>query len=72
MTASTVLVDETVKNGVQTEQVETTFLSASDIRQRFDTLKDLSDEQMTALNKKVVKKIDWRLMPCITVMFLMK
>jgi len=43
-----------------------------EIQGRFDTLRDLSPDQMTALNKKVLKKIDWRLMPTITIMFLMK
>lgn len=43
-----------------------------EIQARFDTLRDLSPEQMEALNKKVVSKIDWRLMPMITIMFLLK
>ena len=42
------------------------------IQARFDTLRDLSAEQMAALNKRLVKRLDWRLMPCITLMFLMK
>ena len=53
------------------EHVEATFLTPAQIQHRFDSLRDLSDEDMTALNKKVVSKIDWRLMPCITLMFLM-
>ena len=39
---------------------------------RFDTLRDLTAGEMEALNKRVLRKIDWRLMPCITLMFLMK
>jgi len=46
--------------------------SPFEIQGRFDTLRDMTPEQMTALNKQVVRKIDWRLMPAITVMFLMK
>jgi hypothetical protein len=42
------------------------------IQARFETLKDLTEEEMVALNKRLVKRIDWRLMPCITLMFLMK
>ncbi|KAK5058677.1 hypothetical protein LTR84_010941 [Exophiala bonariae] len=52
-------------------QVERSWQTPAQIQHRFDTLRDLSDEQMTALNKKVLKKIDWRLMPCLTLMFLM-
>jgi hypothetical protein len=42
------------------------------IQAQFETLRGLSQEEMATLNKKLVKKIDWRLMPCITLMFLMK
>ncbi|PNH59667.1 hypothetical protein VD0002_g7894 [Verticillium dahliae] len=45
--------------------------SARDIQGRFDLLRDLSDAEMEKLNKSVVKKIDWRMMPYITIMFLM-
>ena len=41
------------------------------IQNRFDLLRDLTDDEMAALNKKVVRKLDWRLMPCITIMYLM-
>ena len=47
-------------------------ITPQQIQARFDTLRDLSAEQMAALNKKLVSKLDWRLMPCITLMFLMK
>ncbi|KAI2484909.1 MFS transporter [Pyrenophora tritici-repentis] len=46
-------------------------ITALQIQARFDTLRDLDADQMAALNKKLVKKLDWRLMPCITLMFLM-
>ena len=46
--------------------------SAWDIQQRFETLKDLSETEIAALNTHVRKIIDWRMMPCVTVMFLMK
>jgi hypothetical protein len=48
------------------------IITPQQIQARFETLRHLSEEQMTALNKKLVKKLDWRLMPCITLMFLMK
>ena len=47
-------------------------ITPQQIQARFETLCHLSEEQMTALNKQLVKKLDWRLMPCITLMFLMK
>ncbi|KAJ4403656.1 hypothetical protein N0V91_006356 [Didymella pomorum] len=46
-------------------------ITPQQIQARFDTLRDLSEEQMAALNKTLVRKLDWRLMPCITLMFLM-
>lgn len=46
--------------------------SPTEIQARFPLLRDLGEAQMEALNNKLVKKIDWRLMPCVTAMFLMK
>ncbi|PVI06863.1 MFS general substrate transporter [Periconia macrospinosa] len=46
-------------------------ITPQQIQSRFETLKDLTEEQMDALNKRVVKRLDWRLMPIITLMFLM-
>lgn len=47
-------------------------LSPREIQGRFDLLRDLSDTEMEKLNKSVVRKIDWRMMPTITAMFLMR
>lgn len=41
------------------------------IQARFSTLQDLDETQMATLNKKLLRRIDWRLMPTITIMFLM-
>ena len=46
-------------------------VSAADIQARFPTLQGLDETEMAALNKKLLRRIDWRLMPTITVMFLM-
>lgn len=46
--------------------------SPREIQNRFELLRDLDDDEIRKLNKSVVKKIDWRLMPTITIMFLMK
>jgi len=42
-------------------------VSAADIQARFATLENLDDTQMEALNKKLLRRIGWRLMPMITV-----
>ena len=42
-------------------------VSAADIQARFATLENLDETQMEALNKKLLRRIDWRLMPMITV-----
>lgn len=47
-------------------------ITPQQIQARFETLRSLSDDEMAALNKRLVKRIDWRLMPCVTIMFLMK
>jgi hypothetical protein len=47
-------------------------VSPVSIQARFDTLRDLDEPQMAALNKRLLRRIDWRLMPTITIMFLMK
>lgn len=47
-------------------------ITPRDIQTRFDLLRDLTDAEMEKLNKSVVKKIDWRMMPTITMMFLMR
>lgn len=52
-----------------TQQSDT--VSAADIQARFSTLQNLDESEMTALNKKLLRRIDWRLMPMITIMFLM-
>lgn len=47
-------------------------LTPAQLQAMFPTLRDLSEDEMQALNRRVVKIIDWRMMPCITLMFLMK
>lgn len=70
------VVDEKTKpavSGTEVEDAETIVgYTPEQIQHRFDTLRGLSQGEMEALNKKVRKIIDWRLMPCITLMFLMK
>ncbi|EEU34501.1 uncharacterized protein NECHADRAFT_88337 [Fusarium vanettenii 77-13-4] len=42
-----------------------------DIQARFELLRHLSSNEMEVLNKRVRSKIDWHMMPCVTLMFLM-
>ncbi|KAI6886532.1 major facilitator superfamily transporter [Hortaea werneckii] len=46
-------------------------VSPASLQSQFDTLRDLDDEQMAGLQKRLVRKLDWRMMPTITVMFLL-
>lgn len=38
----------------------------------FDLLAGKSKEELALLNKKVLRKLDWKFLPCITAMLLMK
>lgn len=42
------------------------------LRQRFPLLADASQEKLDALNKAVMRKLDWRFLPVITLMLLMR
>lgn len=56
------------------EHVEKTggYASNDEILQRYPLLAGKSEVEMAMLNKKVLKKLDWRFLPCITFMLLMK
>lgn len=55
------------------EVVEDAQLSNQEIWiQQYDLLVGKSKEELDALNKKVVKKLDWRFLVTITAMLLMK
>lgn len=40
--------------------------------QRYPLLVSKSPEELAALNKSVLRKLDWRFLPCISLMLLMK
>lgn len=42
------------------------------LRQRYPLLADASPEKLKALNKAVLRKLDWRFLTIITLMLLMK
>ena len=54
------------------EHAEGSYISPEEIQGRFELLRDLGKEDMDKLNKRVVSKLDWRMMPCVTMMFLMR
>lgn len=51
---------------------EGAYVPPQDVQARFPLLRDLSTEQMNELNKRVLRKIDWRLLPIVSLMYLMK
>lgn len=54
------------------QQHDGAYIAPEEIQARFPLLRDLSAEQMNDLNKRVVRKIDWRLLPIVSLMYLMK
>ncbi|KAK0387025.1 hypothetical protein NLU13_5339 [Sarocladium strictum] len=64
--------DEKLEAAQYVENVPTgQYVSPLEIQARFPTLRHLNEEQMDTLNKKVRSIIDWRMMPAVTLMFLM-
>jgi hypothetical protein len=45
---------------------------SDELLERYPLLKDKSEEELKKLNKAVLKKLDWKFLPCITAMLLMK
>lgn len=71
--------DQNLKEKVGAECVEDVtggerggYISPIEIQARFASLRDLSSGDMDRLNARVRKIIDWRMMPCVSIMFLMK
>jgi hypothetical protein len=64
----------TPKGSVDLEQTESMEAGTMEeiVLQRYPLLVNKSKEELAALNKKVVKKLDWKFLPCITMMLLMK
>lgn len=63
---------EDVSEFHKSQPPEGVYISPEEIQAQFNLLRDLSPDQMITLNKRVLKKIDWHTMPCVTLMFLMK
>ncbi|PIB02563.1 putative transporter [Cercospora beticola] len=64
-------VDRSSLDKVDAEIQAIEVVTPASIQAQFPTLVDLNEEQMAALEKKLVRRLDWRLMPTITIMFLM-
>ncbi|KND89437.1 putative transporter [Tolypocladium ophioglossoides CBS 100239] len=47
------------------------YISPREIQARFDTLRHLSGDDMATLDARVRRRVDWRMMPCVSLMFLM-
>lgn len=45
---------------------------ADTVLHQYDLLKDKSSAELKALDKAVLKRLDWKFLPCITAMLLMK
>ncbi|KAG9764958.1 major facilitator superfamily transporter, partial [Aureobasidium melanogenum] len=60
-----VLDKEKAVEHIESAPFESTYLEG------FPLLRDKSDEELAVLNKKVLKKLDWKFLPCITAMLLM-
>lgn len=54
------------------EYVETAPVVEPTYLEGYPLLRDKSEEELAVLNKKVLRKLDWKFLPCITAMLLMK
>jgi hypothetical protein len=60
------------KSASNVDHVEDNDAFANEILQKYPLLVGKSQEELAALNKKVLKLLDWKFLPCITIMLLMK
>ena len=42
-----------------------------EVLERYDLIKDMTPEERAALEKKLVRKLDWKFLPMVTAMLLM-
>lgn len=65
--------DSTPKGSVEIVKVEHAQTNPEAIWiQQYPLLANKSEEELAALNKAVLRKLDWKFLPCITLMLLMK
>lgn len=77
--ANTVKAGETISVRSSTDKKgNTTYIdnvedaSSRQYLAKYPLLLGNSDEELEKLNKSVLKKLDWKFLPCITMMLLMK
>jgi hypothetical protein len=65
--------DSTPKRSIEIIKIEdaTPDVDAGYLQQ-YPLLANKTDDELKALNKAVLKKLDWKFLPCITIMLLMK
>lgn len=65
--------NETPKQSAEIIKIENAEVTVEDVfLQRYPLLASKSKEELDTLNKAVLSKLDWRFLPCITAMLLMK
>lgn len=63
----------TLKQSTEVIKIEDAIIDDHDgFLQQYPLLAGLSREELDSLNKTVVSKLDWKFLPCITAMLLMK
>lgn len=56
-------------DGVEVEEVAN---GRDPLMQKYVLIKDKSDEELQAIEKSLVRKLDWKFLPMVTCMLLMK
>jgi hypothetical protein len=65
--------DSTPKRSIEIIKIENAVADTdANYLQRYPLLADKNEDELKALNKAVLRKLDWKFLPCITVMLLMK
>ena len=63
----------THKQSCEITKIENAEILATDeYRDRYPLLRGKSTEELDSLNKAVLRRLDWKFPPCVTVMLLMK
>lgn len=73
VTSSKMAIDSDSKRSVEIIKVEDANVNAeASYLQRYPLLVNKTEDGLKALNKAVLKKLDWKLLPCITIMLLFR
>lgn len=69
--ADTRSIDSKKANAEMVEESRGTKESAELLLQCWPLLRDKSPDELEALNKQVLRKLDWKFLPCVTIMLIM-